>query len=83
MQWSQQEESVQMIRTISVTSVEAFHSLMRLNITTFVRKAYFTYFDMHLGDQDKSLAPHKVCKPVKEKLCNGPNEKEHTCHLVC
>ena len=56
-----------MIRTVSVTSVEAFHSLMRLNNTTFVRQAYFTYFDMHLGDQDKSLAPRKVCKYQAKK----------------
>ena len=41
---------------------------MRLNITTFVRQAYFAYFDMYLGDQDKSWARHKVCKPCVEKL---------------
>ena len=40
----------------------------RLGFTTFVRQAYFAYFDMHLGDQDKSWAPHKVCQPCVEKL---------------
>ena len=31
------------------------------NITDFVKKVYFAYFGMKLGDQDKSWAPHQVC----------------------
>ena len=30
-------------------------------ISEFVLKAYFAYFGMKLGDQDKSFAPHIVC----------------------
>ena len=33
----------------------------RQNITTFVKKAYFAYFGVKLGDQDKAFAPHYVC----------------------
>jgi hypothetical protein len=31
------------------------------NITDFIRKVYYAYFGVKLRDQDKSLAPHKVC----------------------
>ncbi|QQP34707.1 Uncharacterized protein FKW44_022685 [Caligus rogercresseyi] len=34
----------------------------RKNITGFVKRAYMAYFKVKLGDQDKSWAPHKVCK---------------------
>jgi hypothetical protein len=30
------------------------------NITGFIRKVYYAYFGVKLGDQDKSWAPHKV-----------------------
>lgn len=33
----------------------------RENITSFVKKAYLSYFGMKLGDQDKHFAPHTVC----------------------
>lgn len=40
----------------------------RTNISTFVRQAYFAYFKVKIGDQDKSWAPHKVCKQCVESL---------------
>ena len=30
------------------------------NITPFIKNAYYAYFGVKLGDQDKSWAPHKV-----------------------
>lgn len=40
----------------------------RMTITDFVKKVYFAYFKVILGDQDKSWAPHQVCKPCVENL---------------
>lgn len=40
----------------------------RKNITGFVKSAYQAYFTVKLGDQDKSWAPHKVCKTCVEYL---------------
>ena len=40
----------------------------RANISAFVRQAYFSYFKVKLGDEDKSWAPHKVCKKCVESL---------------
>lgn len=40
----------------------------RANISTFVKQAYFAYFKIKLGDQDRSWAPHKVCKQCVESL---------------
>ena len=37
----------------------------RKPITDFVKKAYFAYFGVRLGDQDKSWAPHIVCRPAE------------------
>ena len=34
----------------------------RRKITDFIKKLYFAYFKMKLGDQEKSWAPHIVCK---------------------
>jgi hypothetical protein len=31
------------------------------NITGFISKVYYSHFDVKLGDQHKSWAPHKVC----------------------
>lgn len=42
----------------------------RQNITGFVQKAYRAYFGIKLGDQDKSWAPHVVCKTCVEGLRN-------------
>lgn len=40
----------------------------KCNITTFIKRAYLGYFKMKLGDQDKTWAPHKVCKTCVENL---------------
>src|SRR5215469_7065150 len=40
----------------------------RKNITRFVKRAYDAYFKVKLGDQDKSWAPHTVCKTCVEYL---------------
>ncbi|KAI6647174.1 hypothetical protein LOD99_8827 [Oopsacas minuta] len=37
-------------------------------ITGFVKKAYLEYFGMRLGDQDKTWAPHTVCRSCVENL---------------
>jgi len=37
-------------------------------ISHFVRKAYLTYFDLKIGDQDKGWAPHIVCRICTESL---------------
>ncbi|GBO16541.1 hypothetical protein AVEN_150121-1 [Araneus ventricosus] len=42
----------------------------RNTITSFVKKAYFWYFGMKLGDQDKYWAPHFTCRSCVEKLRN-------------
>ena len=33
-----------------------------MQLNDFVRKAYYAYFDMSLGDKSKSWAPRIVCK---------------------
>src|SRR5678816_1429911 len=45
----------------------------RRNITNFVMQAYLAYFGMKLGDQDKSWAPHMVCKTCVENLRQWKN----------
>ena len=40
----------------------------RKSITDFVRKAYYAYSGIKLGDQDKPWAPHVVCKAYVERL---------------
>lgn len=37
-------------------------------ITYFVKKSYYAYFGVKLGDQDKTWAPHKVCSICVEEL---------------
>ncbi|XP_076804583.1 uncharacterized protein LOC143448650 [Clavelina lepadiformis] len=37
-------------------------------ITQFVKKAYYAYFGVKLGDQDKAFAPHICCKACVENL---------------
>ena len=39
----------------------------RMNISDFVM-VYLAYFQVRLGDQDKSWAPHQVCKHCVENL---------------
>ncbi|KAI6649573.1 hypothetical protein LOD99_6754 [Oopsacas minuta] len=46
------------------------------NITEFVNRAYHAYFKVKLGDQDKSWAPHKVCKSCVELLRSWSKGKE-------
>ena len=43
----------------------------RRKITDFVKKLYFAYFKMKLGDQEKSWAPHIVCKHVEQIVVAG------------
>ncbi|GBN18347.1 hypothetical protein AVEN_64902-1 [Araneus ventricosus] len=38
------------------------------NISDFMKKVYFTYYKLKLGDQDKPWAPHKVCRRCEEAL---------------
>ena len=37
-------------------------------VRDFTRRAYEAYFGINLGDQDKSWAPHKMCKHCSETL---------------
>ena len=37
-------------------------------ISDFVKKAYFVYFKLKMGDQDKSRAPHNLCESYFENL---------------
>ena len=37
-------------------------------ISAFIKKVYFAYFGLKLGDQDKPWAPHNVCKTCEEDL---------------
>ncbi|XP_076814257.1 uncharacterized protein LOC143460567 [Clavelina lepadiformis] len=37
-------------------------------ITQFVKKAYYAYFGVKLGDQDKAFAPHICCRACIENL---------------
>lgn len=37
-------------------------------LTDFVKKVYFAYFGIKVGDQDKSWAPHRVCSSCVEGL---------------
>ncbi|KAI6647010.1 hypothetical protein LOD99_9009 [Oopsacas minuta] len=46
------------------------------NITEFVNRACDAYFKVKLGDQDKSWAPHKVCKSCVELLRSWSKGKE-------
>lgn len=47
----------------------------RTNISKFVEKAYHAYFGIKLGDQDKSWAPHSVCRSCTENLRNWTKGK--------
>jgi len=40
----------------------------RNSVTSFIKQAYDAYFGMKLGDQDKTWAPHMVCKSCTEHL---------------
>ena len=45
------------------------------SITDFVCEVYLAYFGVKLGDQDKSWAPHVVCKTCIEHLRMWANGK--------
>ena len=38
----------------------------RMQVNHFVRNAYYAYFDMKFGDQNKVWAPHIVCKILRQ-----------------
>jgi hypothetical protein len=44
-----------------------FDSKLR-QIDSFVKKLYFSYFQLKVGDQDKSFAPHIACNTCVEGL---------------
>ena len=41
-------------------------SVQRQNITSFVKKVYYAYFGIKLGDQDKAWAPPTLCVVVRQ-----------------
>jgi len=47
----------------------------RKTISDFVKRVYFGYFGVGLGDQDKIWAPHIVCKTCTEHLRQWSNGK--------
>ena len=46
-------------------------------VTTFVKRVYHAYFGMKLGDQDKSWAPHMVCKDAQSISVSGARAREN------
>lgn len=50
------------------------------NISDFVKKVYFAYFGIKLGDQEKSWAPHKVCSVCLKNWDNGSKVRRN--HFV-
>jgi hypothetical protein len=53
----------------------------RQNMTSFVKTAYFAYFGIKLGDQDKPWAPHTMCC-VCPDLRNWTKGKRRPCGLA-
>ena len=51
-------------------------SSQKRSITPFMQKAYLGYFQVKLGDQDNSWAPHKACKTYVETLQSWTQEKK-------
>ena len=49
----------------------------RMEIDDFYKKAYFAYFKVKLGDQDKPWAPHYVCN-----TCQWTNRKRKSISFV-
>ena len=50
----------------------------RKPISAFVKRAYFTYFGIRVGDQDKQWAPHIACKTCVEHLRQWINGKRRS-----
>ena len=48
----------------------------RKTIDEFYKKAYYTYFKIKLGDQDKTWAPHIICKSCKKAYDSGRQAEE-------
>ena len=49
-----------------------------VKITEFVKKAYYAYFGVKLGDQDKPWVSHVACKSCVEHLREWTNRKRKT-----
>lgn len=47
----------------------------RKSISIFVKQVYLAYFGVSIGDQDKTWAPHNVCKTCIEDLRNWTKGK--------
>ena len=43
-------------------------NLKRRKLSLFFKRAYKAYLEVHIGDQDKQLAPHVVCHNCEEIL---------------
>lgn len=50
----------------------------RKTISDFVKRAYLGYFGVKLGDQDKTWAPHVMCKTCLEHLRQWSNGKRRS-----
>ena len=50
----------------------------RRPISAFVKRAYFHYFGVRVGDQDKQWAPHIVCRTCVEHLRQWINGKRQS-----
>jgi hypothetical protein len=52
------------------------------NITDFVRKVYYAYFGVKLGDVNKPWAPQKVCYVCVQGLRRWVKGKRNCSHSV-
>ena len=53
-------------------------SSQKRNINSFIKRIYFAYFGVPLGDQDKGWAPHQactMCAKTSRSLSQGKNAK--------
>ena len=50
----------------------------RVQSAEFVEKAYYAYFGVKVGDQNKPWAPHVACKSCVEHLREWSNGKRKT-----
>ena len=57
-----------MTKILSAAPVVSSFSKITKTIDEFYKKAYCTYFKIKLGNQDKTWAPHIICKSCKESL---------------
>ena len=54
----------------------------KVNISAFVKQAYFAYFKVNLGDQHKPWDPRKVCKQCVESLRMWTKEHLKSLHSI-